>query len=123
MHALVAFLIALQWKHSDLLGTKQSKFTESSTPQGGAALCDFTCQMQRYFLFCQLRPIYTVRQCQFFLTQAMGSMAINGAVQTDNGINDFYCDIDLNGEVIFLSCRCQFKDRMYGGIHKLPTAL
>ena len=30
--ALIAILIALQWKHWHLLGTKQPKFTESSTP-------------------------------------------------------------------------------------------
>ena len=33
MHVLIAFLVALQWKHSDLLGTKQAKFTETSTPK------------------------------------------------------------------------------------------
>ena len=32
--ALIAFLIALQWKCENLLGEKQIKFTEMSTPQG-----------------------------------------------------------------------------------------
>ena len=31
--ALIAFLIALQWKCENLLGEKQSKFTETSTPR------------------------------------------------------------------------------------------
>ena len=32
--SLIVFLIALQWKWENLLGEKQPKFTETSTPQG-----------------------------------------------------------------------------------------
>ena len=39
-----------------------------------------------------------------FLMQTLGSMAINGSVHTDTHVSDFYCDIDINGEV-FLCCR------------------
>ena len=34
--ALITFLIAIQWKCENLLGEKQPKFTETSTPQIGS---------------------------------------------------------------------------------------
>ena len=42
-----------------------------------------------------------VRQRLFFLTQAIGSMELNGRVHAGTYVRNFYCDIDLNGEVMF----------------------
>ena len=36
----------------------------------------------------------------FFTTQAMGSIATYGSVYMDTCVSEFYCDIDLNNEVI-----------------------
>ena len=42
---------------------------------------------------------------KFLLMQVMGSMATNGSVHTDTCISDFYCDLDISGEVIIWPCR------------------
>ena len=36
----------------------------------------------------------------FFLTQVTCSMVTNGSIHMDTCVSDFYCDKDLNGEVI-----------------------
>ena len=37
----------------------------------------------------------------FFLIQAMDSVATNGSTHLDTCVSGFYCDKDINGEVIF----------------------
>ena len=39
----------------------------------------------------------------FFLTPTVGSMATNASVHTHTCVSDFNCNIDLNGEVIFVA--------------------
>ena len=45
--ALIAFLIALQWKCENLLGEKQPKFTEMSTPQGCARFAEILSELTK----------------------------------------------------------------------------
>ena len=47
-----------------------------------------------------LRPIYIELQRWLFLTQTVRSVATNESIHMDTWINDFCCDINLNGEVI-----------------------
>ena len=45
-----------------------------------------------------------LQQRQFFLMQLMGTMTTNGCVHTDTSISDFYCNIDLNRDIILTYC-------------------
>ena len=49
-------------------------------------------------------PLTSCDKVNLFLRQALGSMATNGSVHTDTWVNDLYCNIDLNREVIFWRC-------------------
>ena len=58
--ALIAFLIALQWKCENLLGEKQPKFTETSTALLWLLLSDFS-NVENLEEFLQIRTIVTSR--------------------------------------------------------------
>ena len=51
---LIAFLLALQWKCENLLGEKQLKFTETSTPLGSANVSIMILKRERNFLLTSL---------------------------------------------------------------------
>ena len=46
-------------------------------------------------------PFTRCDNANFFFTQAMDSMESNESVHTRTYVSSFYCDIDLNGQVIF----------------------